>query len=159
MASINVFSEHGKELIDYLKNDEDIKILYATEFLTHDGYDKDGPKSDIWLLYVCMENLQSTEYTYSYYTEENWFDKNYKLEYTLLDKPVSCAYFVVPHSPDKYFGNTQTYYESMWRIVNELSIVHDNNWKNVYKNDLENVEIFIHDDKIEPNILELVNTV
>jgi hypothetical protein len=147
MAAIDVFSKHGKELMEIkFNNNKDIEIKYAAEFLTHDGYDKYGAESDIWTLYVCVEDLQNTSYTYYRYEAENWFDNKDKIEYTPNNSHISSKYLVVPYSPGKYFGVTQTYYDSMWRVVNNFSDILDNK---VFNHDLKNVNIFINNIKID----------
>jgi hypothetical protein len=152
MVSINVFSEHGKALIETkFKNRLDIEIKYGTEFLTHDGYDEHGPESDIWTLYVCVESLQTSIYTYYCYSAENWFDNKDKIEYKDGCNPISSKYLVVPHSPGKYFGETQSYYDSMWRVINYFSNKLEGTINNVSKTDIENVNIFINNIKIDTN--------
>ncbi len=152
MAHIDVFSEHGKEFMETkFKNRRDIEIKYAREFLKHDGYDEYGPESDIWTLYICVESLQTSSYTYYCYSAENWFDSKDKIEYILNYNPICSKYLVVPHSPGKYFGETQTYYDSMWRVVNYFSNTLDGTVNNVSKNDIENVNIFINNIKIDTN--------
>jgi hypothetical protein len=154
MGAIDVFSEHGKELmktkfntdLHYGINTQDIEIKYAKEFLSHDGYDKDGPKSNIWTLYVCVEVLETGSYNYYRYETEYWFDNNDKLEYKDGCIPICSKYLVVPYSPGEYFGETQTYYDSMWRIVNNFSDILDNK---VSKYDIKNVNIFINKIKID----------
>lgn len=151
MGTIDVFSEHGKELIEMMiANSLDIKIKYATELLTHDGYDEGGPQSDIWTLYVCVESLQSSIYTYYCYSAENWFDNNHKIEYTLNYNHISSKYLVVPNSQGKYFGETQTYYDSMWRVANYFSNTLDATPNKVSKNDIDNVNIYMDNIKIDP---------
>jgi hypothetical protein len=145
-----IFSEHGKELIEMnFKNRLDIEIKYGTELLTHDGYDEEGPKSDIWTLYVCVEHLQTSSYTYYCYSAENWFDSKDKIEYTLNYNPISSKYLIVPHSKGKYFGETQTYYDSMWRVVNYFSNTLEGTINNISKSDIENVNIFMDNIKID----------
>jgi hypothetical protein len=147
-----IFSEHGKELIAMnFKNRLDIEIKYATEFLTHDGYDNHGPQSDIWTLYVCVEHLKTSSYTYYCYSAENWFDSKDKIEYIANYNPISSKYLVVPHSPGKYFCETQTYYDSMWRVINYFSNTQEGTINNISKNDIENVNIFINNIKIDTN--------
>jgi hypothetical protein len=149
MALINVFTEHGRALIEMkFKNSPDIEIKYATELLTHDGYDVHGPQSDIWTLYVCVEHLKTSIYTYYCYSAENWFD-NHKVEYT-PNNNISSKYLVVPHSQDKYLGETQTYYDSMWRVANYFSNTLDAILTKVSKNDIDNVNIYMDNIKIDP---------
>ena len=152
MVSIGVFSKHGKELIQMkFNNNKHIEIKYAAEFLSHDGYDKDGPESDIWTLYVCVEDLQTSSYTYYRYEAENWFDNKDKIEYTPNNSHISSKYLVVPYSPGKYFGETQRYYGSMWRVINYFSNKLEGTINNVSKTDIENVNIFINNIKIDTN--------
>jgi hypothetical protein len=150
MVSIDVFSEHGKELIETkFKNILDTEIKYASELLTHDGYDEGGPQSDIWTLYVCVESLQSSIYTYYCYSAENWFDSKDKIEYTASYNPISSKYLIVPNSQGKYLGKTQTYYDSMWRVVNYFSNIPEDTPNKISKNDIENVNIFINNIKMD----------
>jgi hypothetical protein len=53
----------SKEAKLVIKNDS----IKAFEFLSHDGYDGDGPVSDIWDLFVFEEKI-------FHYHRENWFN-------------------------------------------------------------------------------------
>jgi len=61
-------------------------IIYVSEEISHDGYDIDGPESDIYDLFVIVKNNDmSGIYDYYHYHRENWFnggkeDKMYYLE-------------------------------------------------------------------------------
>lgn len=65
-------------LLENLKKES--KILDFKEELSHDGYDSEGPESDIWKLTVTI--LSSNTLKTLIYDRECWFDGNYE-PYTL----------------------------------------------------------------------------
>ncbi len=82
--SIWNISSCAKDIIR--KNHEKHDIISVYELLSHDGYDIDGPESDIYDLFVIVKNNDmSGIYEYYHYHRENWFnydkeDKMYYLE-------------------------------------------------------------------------------
>ena len=90
----NSFTNH-----DILETDFNTKeVLCVKEELYHDGYDSDGPKSDLYDLWILEKTYD--DYILYFYHYENWFhpndDKQYKLEnvYKLseLSNISSCTY-------------------------------------------------------------------
>ena len=59
-------------------------VVAFKEDLYHDGYDEQGPKSDLWDLYII--SLEHGKYIYYNYHWENWFspldEHIYELHYT-----------------------------------------------------------------------------
>jgi hypothetical protein len=85
--SYELLSEYGKQCIDNFE--EDKYIINYVEKLSHDGYDKDGPESDLWDLYILYTHNDTGEYVIDYvdwYHFENWFSKDTKKEYTFCEK-------------------------------------------------------------------------
>jgi hypothetical protein len=81
-------SEYGKQCIDKFQEDESIYIINYVEKLDHDGYDDQGPKSNLWDLYVLYTNSVNGEYVIEYvnwYHWENCFLKDTKKEYQLYE--------------------------------------------------------------------------
>ena len=56
-------------------------IVDVFEHLWHDGHDEDGPKSDLWELYVVTQH--GNRYTYYSFHAENWFSPTETVEYEL----------------------------------------------------------------------------
>lgn len=56
-------------------------IAFIDEYLSHDGYDRFGPKSYLWDLYI-VEDINNEFYFYDYHWE-NWFSKFDSHEYEL----------------------------------------------------------------------------
>ena len=66
-------SYDATSLIDnYLSNKN---IILAVEYLTHDGYDKYGPESNLWDLYI-IEDISYNEFIIYNYHWEDWFRSN-----------------------------------------------------------------------------------
>ena len=63
----------AKSLIDnYLSNKN---IILAVEYLSHDGYDRHGPESNLWDLFI-IEEINDTEFIIYDYHWEYWFRSN-----------------------------------------------------------------------------------
>lgn len=153
------YSNHGKRLIsDQFSTRDDIKIIYVKEFLSHDGCDKYGPKSDIWDLYICFKNISTGNYNYCHYVAENRFHKDNKIEYELDTDNISSKYLVTHYYPGQYFGDTHTYMYSVFRVVNKLCGNPESEWNKVSKSDLQSVKIYLDDIELDPfTTLELTN--
>ena len=153
MAYINVFSDHGKNLLNQeFTGRRDIQIVYASEFLAHDGYDAYGPQSDIWSLFICVESLQTGYYTYYKYNEEYWYKGDRDLNYKLYSPSITSNYFVKSSGQNDNNDEIRTHYSSVWRVISYLA-KSDNN---VSKYDLNNVSIFINGIELDPkNVVKL----
>ena len=143
MNTSNVYSNHGKQLMsDKFTNS---KIIYAKEFLTHNGYENHGPQSDMWSLYVCIQDVSTKIYTYyHYYTE---YVYRIVPKYELYKDCITSNYLVTPYSPGQYFGDTHNYMNCVFRLVNSLNKNVDNK---VSKYDLESVDIYLDDIQLDP---------
>jgi hypothetical protein len=51
---------------------KDKNVIYARESLGHDGYDRDGPQSNLWDFDILVENSNNDYTLYSYHYED-WF--------------------------------------------------------------------------------------
>ena len=87
----NKISKNGMNVLnDHFNYNE---IIYLKEILNHDGYDRLGPESELWTLYIITK--KNGIYIFNKYYYEDWFRKNilpkYELEikcdinYLLLD--------------------------------------------------------------------------
>jgi len=66
-------SYDATSLIDnYLSNKN---IITVVEYLGHDGYDKYGPESNLWDLYI-IEDISYNEFIIYNYHWEDWFRSN-----------------------------------------------------------------------------------
>lgn len=69
------YTKHANIIIKkYLEDKSSTKLIYAEEFISHDGYDKHGPKSDLLDLYIIIK--ENEVYKVLNYYCENWFDGN-----------------------------------------------------------------------------------
>jgi len=67
------------------KSFKNAEIMLIDEKLSHDGFDREGPKSDLWDLWILEKT--SDDYLIHYYHWENWFhkgdkDQPYRFEFT-----------------------------------------------------------------------------
>jgi hypothetical protein len=71
-------SSDAESLINnYLSNKN---IILAIEYLTHDGYDRHGPESNLWDLYI-IEDISNNDFIIYNYHWEDWFRcKNFNEE-------------------------------------------------------------------------------
>ena len=152
MCDSNVFSEHGIRLTqEHFGNTNKTKIIYAKEFLNHDGYDKHGPLSDIWDLFLCVQDLSTGIYTYYHYNTEIWYtEKKAVLNYELCKDSISSKYLVTPYTPGKFFGDTYTYMCTVIRVVNNINGFLESEWNKLTKNDLYHVNIYLDGVKLDP---------
>ena len=63
----------AKLLIDNYLLDKN--IIIAVEYLTHDGYDRYGPESNLWDLYI-IEDISNNNFIIYNYHWEDWFRSN-----------------------------------------------------------------------------------
>jgi hypothetical protein len=74
------YTSKGNDLIKESFNNAELMLI--DEKLSHDGYDRDGPKSDIWDLWILEKT--SDDYLLHNFHWENWFCKDDKyLKYEL----------------------------------------------------------------------------
>jgi hypothetical protein len=79
-------SEYAKHCVDKYAENNTIYIIDYKEKLDHDGYDKDGPESDLWDLFIMYTSKVSGEDVLDFvdwYHWENWFTKDTVKGYTL----------------------------------------------------------------------------
>jgi len=75
------YTKHAKVIIEkYLDHSLSDKLIYAEEFISHDGYYRDGPISDLLDLYIIIK--ENEVYKVLYYYCENRFDGNEFCGYT-----------------------------------------------------------------------------
>lgn len=73
-------SRSAENLLEDQFKDSDVVDIFETK--THDGYDCDGPESNLWDLHIIT--LENQKYVYYHFHWEDWFCSNnttYKLEY------------------------------------------------------------------------------
>ena len=64
------------------------EILFKKEFLEHDGFDKDGPKSNIWTLFLILKE-DDKFILYEYYRDYYFYHQSKdNSEYELIKKEV-----------------------------------------------------------------------
>jgi hypothetical protein len=69
-------STHAESVITKYSKSKKSKsnpILYVKEHLSHDGYDRYGPESNLWDLYVYTKNNKTDEIIILNYHWEDWF--------------------------------------------------------------------------------------
>jgi hypothetical protein len=82
LSHLTSITEPGLNII---ANDfKDRKIINIVEEMSYDGYDRYGPKSNIWNLFVL--SINNGEYFFSHYNWENWFVKNQAQKYDLISE-------------------------------------------------------------------------
>jgi hypothetical protein len=72
-------------LSDFTKNN----IIFLQELVSHDGYDKYGPESNLWDLYIIVEI--NNDYIYYYYHWEDWYRENQDEEYDLYQPGIKLS--------------------------------------------------------------------
>jgi hypothetical protein len=72
--SFKSISVNADEVIkhDFIKIDKE--VLFVKEIIEHDGYDKYGPESDLFTLYIFTK--EDNEYVLYRYYYEYWYDGN-----------------------------------------------------------------------------------
>lgn len=73
-------STPGQKILESIDPSE--KIVAYLEELSHDGYDRDGPESDIWDLFLIT--LKDEYYVFNFYHWENWFEEETIKKYELV---------------------------------------------------------------------------
>ena len=79
---MNTISEKGNIIINKFFNDKE--IFLKKECLDHDRFDKYGPKSNLWSLFIIVKE-DDKFILYEYYYED-WFSEYYIDDYELLNK-------------------------------------------------------------------------
>lgn len=85
MSLYTSLTEYAKECINKYDT-ENVYIIDCKEILDHDGYDSQGPESNLWDLFVLYTSKVSGEDVIDfvdYYHWENWFVKDTIKGYTL----------------------------------------------------------------------------
>jgi hypothetical protein len=78
------------EALDILnKKFKNKNIIYLKEELSHDGYDKYGPKSNLWDLSIIIE--LDDEYIFYDYHWENWFTADTVYKYDLCQSAIKLS--------------------------------------------------------------------
>lgn len=72
-------------LSDFTKNN----IIFLQELVSHDGYDRYGPESNLWDLYIIAEI--NNDYIYYYYHWEDWYCENQDKEYDLYQPGIKLS--------------------------------------------------------------------
>ena len=50
-------------------------LILIVEFLDHDGYDRKGPQSNLWELYIIENDTNDNFIVYNYHWEDRFIDK------------------------------------------------------------------------------------
>jgi len=79
MFSIRNSVNHKNNIIKKYFNDKN--IIYAKEILEHDGYDKYGPDSNLWTLYIIIK--EDNDYILHTYYYEDWFENKEYLNFNI----------------------------------------------------------------------------
>ena len=74
----------GKRVCETLPEQERKSIVCLHESISHDGYDEDGPESDLYDLLILQKNEE--KYMVSCYHRENWYTGGEPEEYTKMWK-------------------------------------------------------------------------
>lgn len=72
---------NSKEISDIIGHK---KIMFMTNTLGHDGYDKYGPQSDLYDVYIFTR--EDDDYVYYHFHTENWFEYKVFPDYELCKK-------------------------------------------------------------------------
>ena len=78
------YTKEAKNIIKNIFFDKN--IVFIGEYLSHDGYDSLGPKSDLWDLFI-IEDTGKNFILYEYYWE-NWFTEHQSKEYEFEKKKI-----------------------------------------------------------------------
>ena len=78
-------STHAKVIIE--NKSKSNSIIYVKEYLSHDGYNRFGPESNLWDLYVYIKNEKTNEIIIYNYHWEDWFYHKIKSHYGYGKKP------------------------------------------------------------------------
>jgi hypothetical protein len=92
ISSIHVFSQHGKDMLETFLNNSSWRIIMAREFLDHDGYDSEGPKSNIWYLFFIVHDFKTNKYNYyKFFTEDCFTGSNIYYSFDTIDISPTCS--------------------------------------------------------------------
>lgn len=80
---LSKYSKIGQEFLNKeINNYQNVVRIFETK--DHDGYDEDGPKSNLWDIYIVFKN--NNDLIYHNYHHEEWFCKNDEKKYNLYYK-------------------------------------------------------------------------
>ncbi len=104
-ANITYFSKYAREFIeeemlDILKLGESEMITWIYEVIGHDGYDEDGPESNLYDLYVISYDSGSKIYTYHIFHAEQWFTEDEVVNYFHISSDKSEKYYPILKDSD-----------------------------------------------------------
>ena len=88
MINKKIFSKEANECIENFKQNmfETKKVFIdCCEVLDHDGYDEDGPQSDLWDLYIIFLN-EHGEKKVDYFHREDWYDTDTDIKYIYCEE-------------------------------------------------------------------------
>jgi hypothetical protein len=83
--SYTTLTKYGIQCINKYEENDNINIIDYQEKLDHDGYDKYGPESDLWDLFILYKNKVSGEHFVDWYNWEDWYIKDSIKGYTLYN--------------------------------------------------------------------------
>ena len=75
--------------INILSVFKDKNIIYLKEYLSHDGFDRHGPQSNLWDLHIIIE--LNDDYIFYDYHWEDWYCENQVNEYTLWQPEINLS--------------------------------------------------------------------
>lgn len=96
-----VLSQHGNDIIDFIYPDW-INIFAVYEDLNHDGYDEDGPESNIWDLYIYYETPEGLRVIDNWHWED-WYSTIGEQGY--LEADLCVTYSCEDFFSHPYFGS------------------------------------------------------
>ena len=73
--------------------------MTCNENISYDGFDNDGPQSYIYNLFVIIKN-DNNQYSYCYFTMEQWFRESDNLKYELQSQFNSSGLYEVNNMKD-----------------------------------------------------------
>jgi hypothetical protein len=129
ISSIHVFSPHGEDMLETFLKDSSCRIIMAREFLDHDGFDSDGPKSNIWYLFFIVHNFKTNKYNYySFNTEDRFTGKNVYYSFNTMDNH-TCS---VITRDDIVLPKLETIKESTWKMFDFWRSIDNGTKKYIY---------------------------
>ena len=67
-----ILSTEAQRLLSHIQSTTKEGVISVVEDLHHDGYDAEGPESDLWDFYVIFKD-DAKEYRVDVYHREDWF--------------------------------------------------------------------------------------
>ena len=104
-VNITYFSKYAEDFVkdgmtEILNLGESEMITWIYEVIGHDGYDEDGPESNLYDLYVISFDSESKMYTYHVFHAEQWFTANELVQYFHLSSDKSEKYYPILKDSD-----------------------------------------------------------